>query len=243
VLPGGAATPSASIATVLTLAVHLHLHIHLFHHHHFRGPPIDYGALGLAAGASFAGLPGPGEPLLVAAGIFAAKHRLDLATVLFAAWAGAFTGGVIGWLVGWKAGRAVLTAPGPLLRLRQSAIARGDEVFARVPVVAIILAPAPVAGIHRVRPRLYLTVNFLSSVVWAVGIGLGAYYAGPPVLDVVGDLGWVLGGALVVLVVAVAGIALWRRRVRRGRAGPRDGSTGSSPPTTPRGTAPPAAQH
>jgi membrane protein DedA with SNARE-associated domain len=141
-----------------------------------------------------------------------------------------------------KAGRAVLTAPGPLLRFRQKAVRRGDEVFARVPVLAIILAPAPVAGIHRVPARLYLTVNFVSAVVWAVGIGLGSYYAGPPVLDVVNDLGWVLGSALAVLVVTVIGVAFWRRRLRRQRAEER-AATGSGPPTTSHGTVPPADPH
>src|SRR5947209_13929236 len=96
---------------VLTLAVHLHLHFH----HHFRGPPFDYGALALAAAASWVGVPGPGEPLLVAAGIFAARHQLDIGTVLVVAWVSAMLGGVCGWVVGLKAGRTVLTAPGPLL--------------------------------------------------------------------------------------------------------------------------------
>jgi membrane protein DedA with SNARE-associated domain len=229
---------------VLALAVHFHLHLHLHLRHAFRGPPIDYTALGFAAALSFIGLPGPGEPLLVAAGVFAARHRLDLGGVLFAAWAGATLGGIIGWRVGWKAGRAVLSAPGPLLRFRQGVLRRGDEVFGRMPVLAIILAPAPVAGIHQVRPRLYLTVNFLAAVVWSVGIGVGAYYAGPPVLDVVNDAGWVLGTALVVLVAAVLGGGLWqRRRRRRRREADRvaaEGATGSGPPTTSRGTAPPA---
>ncbi|HSO99796.1 MAG TPA: hypothetical protein VLP43_12650 [Solirubrobacteraceae bacterium] len=204
---------------MLTLALHVHVHVHLFAHHHFRGPPIDYGALGLAAAASFAGLPGPGEPLLVAAGIFAAQHRLDITTVLVVSWLGATLGGIAGWILGLKAGRALLTAPGPLHRLRLRALARGDEVFTRIPVLAIILAPAPVAGIHRVRARLYLPVNLAFAVVWAVGIGLGAYYVGPPVLDVVGDLGWVFGGALVVVVAAALAFGVMqRRRSRAARA-------------------------
>ena len=197
---------------VLTLAVHLHLHFH----HHFRGPPFDYGALALAAAASWVGVPGPGEPLLVAAGIFAARHQLDIGTVLVVAWVSAMLGGVCGWVVGLKAGRTVLTAPGPLLRMRLGAVKRGDEVFGRVPVLAIVLAPSWVAGIHGVRPRLFLPVNAASAVLWAVGIGLGAFLAGPAVLDVVNDLGFVLGIALVALVVGALGFGVLQRR-RRGR--------------------------
>jgi membrane protein DedA with SNARE-associated domain len=200
---------------VLTLALHVHLHVHLFAHHHFRGPPIDYGALGAAAGASWIGVPGPGEPVLVAAGIFAAQHRLDIATVIAVAWLGATVGGVGGWMIGRKAGRAVLTAQGPFLRLRLAAVRRGDEVFTRIPVVAIVLAPSWVAGIHGVRARLFLPVNAASALLWAGGIGLGAFFAGPAVLDVVNDLGWVLGGALVVAVAVALGFGVVQRRRAR----------------------------
>ena len=52
------------------------LHIHL--HHQFHGPPFDYVGLAVAAAASWIGVPGPGEPVLIAAGVLAAKHKLDL---------------------------------------------------------------------------------------------------------------------------------------------------------------------
>jgi hypothetical protein len=51
--------------------------------------------------------------------------------------------------------------------------------------------------------------------VWAVGIGLGAYYAGPPVLDVIGDVGTATAVGLGLLVLVAVGLE-WRRR-RRGR--------------------------
>ncbi len=197
---------------ILLLALILRLH------HHFRGAPIDYGALAAAAAASWIGLPGPGEPVLIAAGVFAAHHRLDIGSVLVVAFLGATAGGIAGWLVGMKAGRAVLTAPGPLLRLRSKAIARGDQVFTRAPVLAVLLAPSWIAGIHRVSSRLYLPVNALSAAAWAGGIGLGAYYVGPSVVDAVDDLGWVLVSALVVLVLAViGGSVLQQRRSKRRR--------------------------
>lgn len=186
-------------------------------HHHFHGPPLDYWAIAGAAAASWAGLPGPGEPVLIAGGIFAAQHRLDLASVLIAAWLAATGGGVAGWLVGLKGGRAIVTARGPLHKLRLKAVARGDEVFTRFPVLAILLAPSWVAGIHGVRPRLFLPVNALSAVLWACGIGLGAYFAGPPVVDVVNDLGRVTIIALVVLVLATISIEVLRRRRKRRR--------------------------
>jgi membrane protein DedA with SNARE-associated domain len=186
-------------------------------HHHFHGPPVDYAGLAAGAAASWAGVPGPGEPLLIAAGVFAAKHRLDIGEVLLIAWAGATAGGIVGWLVGMKAGRVVLTTRGPLLRLRLKALKRGDEIFERHPVVGVFLTPSWIAGIHRVRPAIYLATNAVSAVLWAVGIGLGAFYIGPDIVEVADDLGLVTGGGLALLIV-LGGVWLQlRRRRRKGR--------------------------
>jgi membrane protein DedA with SNARE-associated domain len=194
---------------VLGLAVHLHLH------HQFKGPPFDYGALALGAGASWIGLPGPGEPLLIAAGILAADHKLDITSVLLVAFAAAWTGGVAGWLVGLKVGRRLLTAPGPLRALRQRMLASGDEIFKRYVAIAIFLAPSFAAGIHRVRTPAYLWWNTFWAVLWTVGIGLGSFYAGPPIVDLVADIGWVSLGGLALLVLAVVALTLRRRRAAR----------------------------
>jgi membrane protein DedA with SNARE-associated domain len=205
------------------LALHLHLH------HEFHGPSIDYWGLAAASAASWLGIPGPGEPVLIAAGVIAAKHNLSLGSVLLTAWAGATVGGVAGWLIGIKAGRAVVTAPGPLHGMRLKVVRTGDEVFRRFPVFAIFLTPSWVAGIHRVRPAIYLPTNAAAAAVWAVGIGVGAYYLGPPVIDLVEDLGWVSVIALAVLVAVVAaGLLRRRRRARRSESRPAEGSLGST---------------
>lgn len=200
---------------VLTLAVHFHLH--LFHH---RGGAIDYVGLAGAAFLSWLIWFGPGEPAMIAAGVVAAKHRLDIAPVVFWGWIGAMFGGVVGWLIGLKAGRAVLAAPGPLYRLRMRAAKEGESAFKRVEILAIIASPPWVAGINRSRPSLYLAVNALSALVlWAAPLGIGAYYAGPPILDLFGDMGTFLS-ALFGLTVAVVVVGeLVRRRSRRLRGG------------------------
>jgi membrane protein DedA with SNARE-associated domain len=187
-------------------------------HHHFHGPPIDYAGLAAAAAASWIGVPGPGEPILIAAGVFAAKHRLDIAGVLLYAWVGAIAGGVAGWLIGMRAGRAVMRAPGPLRGARLKAIERGDEIFTRVPVVAVLLTPSWIAGIHRVRARLFVPVNAASAALWAGGIGLGAFFAGPTVVDVVDDIGWATAVAFVLLVLSGVFLEVRRRRRRREQA-------------------------
>jgi len=190
---------------------------HHHHHHRFSGSPVGYVSLAAASAASWIGLPGPGEPVLIAAGILAAKNKLDIASVLLVAWGAATGGGVGGWLVGMKFGRRLLSAKGPLHGLRQGAIARGDQVFKRYTVLAIVLTPSWIAGIHRVRSSVYLPVNTLAALAWAVGIGLGSYYVGPAVLDVVDDMGWVTGSLVIGLGAAILIAEIIRRRLRRRR--------------------------
>jgi membrane protein DedA with SNARE-associated domain len=127
---------------------------------------------------------------------------------------------VAGWALGLKAGRALVTAPGPLRSARLRALDRGREIFTRHPVLAIYATPSWVSGILRVPAPLYMTVNALTALAWAAVVGLGGYYAGPPIVDVVSDLGTVAEIALVVIVVATVGAeAIRRRRGTTGAAG------------------------
>jgi membrane protein DedA with SNARE-associated domain len=201
----------ARATPVLPVLALLHIHIHL--HHQFHGPPFDYAGLAVAAVASWAGLPGPGEPVLIAAGVLAAKHQLDITSVVFVAWVAATAGGLIGWLVGLKAGRAFVTAPGPLRAARVRAADRGEQVFKRYPVIAILLTPAWVAGINRVRGKVYHPTNVISALLWAAGLGFGSYWIGPAVLDAFDDLGLV--SIIIVVAVCAVGLAVEIRRRRR----------------------------
>jgi membrane protein DedA with SNARE-associated domain len=183
-------------------------------HLHAPGPGIDYVGVLVASAASWAGLPGPGEAALIAAAIGAAHHHLDLTAIIAVAWLGATVGGMAGWIVGIRAGRGVLTAPGPLHRLRLAVTARGDSFYARYGVVAVLFTPSWVAGIHNMRWSRYIPVNAISALVWATAIGLAAYLIGPAVTDVAADeglVGWLLIGGL----VSVAVIALLRHHFRR----------------------------
>ena len=135
--------------------------------HRAEGPAVDYYGLAAAAAASWIGVPGPGEPVLIAAGVLASRGKLDLATVLVVAWAAATAGGILGWAIGLKAGRGLLTGRGPLHGLRLRTVARGEKVFDRYAVVAVLLTPSWIAGIHRVRSTVYQPTNALG------GRGLG----------------------------------------------------------------------
>lgn len=205
-------------AGLLPGLLHIHLHVPGLHHH-FHGPPFDYAGLAVGALLSFLGLPGPGEPLLIAAGILAARHKLDIAEVILIAWAGATVGGVIGWGAGLLGGRRMLSRPGPFLPFRLRVLQRGDEIFRRHGVLAVLLAPSWSAGIHRMDARRYLVLNAFWAIVWAAGIGMAAFWVGPAVVDWVQDVGLVTGILLVVLLVsALVGGRMHIRRRARARA-------------------------
>jgi membrane protein DedA with SNARE-associated domain len=54
----------------------------------------------------------------------------------------------------------------------------------------------------------------VACAIWALLVGLGAYFAGPSITDVLGDLG--VYGLIALGVLAVAlGLASWLRRRRR----------------------------
>jgi membrane protein DedA with SNARE-associated domain len=48
--------------------------------------------------------------------------------------------------------------------------------------------------------------------VWAVGIGLAAYFVGPAIVDLVDDIGWVTVAGFVGLVCLGIGLEIMRRR-------------------------------
>jgi membrane protein DedA with SNARE-associated domain len=193
---------------VVTLAVVAALHPHA---RHSGG---DLVALFLASVASWAVLPGPGEAALIAAGISAAHHHLDLAAVLAVAWAGASAGGTLGWIVGVKGGRELLTAPGPLHRLRLALIGSGDRFYERFGLVAVLFTPSWVAGIHDMRWSRFLPANAISALAWALAVGLGAYVLGPSITDIAADAG-LAGGALLGALFVIGIVLVVRRRSRK----------------------------
>ncbi len=212
-----AISSTAAHLAVTTAVLHPHLALGASTVHHLRHESFDFAGLALAAAASWMGIPGPGEPVLIAAGVLASQHRLALVPVVLVAWLAATAGGTIGWLIGLKGGRALLTGPGPLRSVRVRAIARGEALFAGHPVIGILLTPSWIAGINRARPAIYLPINTVTAAAWAAGIGIGAYLVGPTVLDVVNDVGSVTGILLVVLVLIATGLEVRRRHLRAQR--------------------------
>ena len=159
-------------------------------------------ALFLFATLSGVGINGFGEVALLSAGVYVANHEAPIEPVILIAWLGATLGGIVGWAIGWQAGRRLLTASGPLLRLRTRMLAHSEEVYYQHPSLAIVLTPSWAAGVEKVRLRPYILLNALSALLWALPLGLGAYLLGAHVTtEFSSEIGWVVLAVVVLFIV------------------------------------------
>jgi membrane protein DedA with SNARE-associated domain len=173
-------------------------------HPHLRpqGPTLDYVALFLFAMLSGIGVNGFGEVALLGAGVYVANHKLPIEPVLLVAWLGAMLGGIVGWVMGRQAGRRLLTASGPLLHFRTKMLAHSEAVYYLHPAVAILLTPSWAAGIEKVRWRPYIPLNALSALIWALPLGLGAYFLGSHVTtEFSSEIGWIVAAVVILFVL------------------------------------------
>lgn len=173
-------------------------------HPHLRpqGPALDYVALFLFAMLSGVGINGFGEVALLSAGVYVANHKLPIEPVLLIAWLGTMLGGIIGWVIGWQAGRRLLTAPGPLLRFRAKMLEHSESVYYLRPSLAIVLTPSWAAGVEKVHWRPYIPLNALSAVLWALPLGLGAYFLGSHITtEFSHEIGWLVAAVVILFVL------------------------------------------
>ena len=186
------------------------------HVHHFHGPRgVGLDAVALAAAATWIGVAGIGEAVIIAAGIAASRGHPDIASVILFAWVGANAGGIAGWLIGRQGGRRAVLVGRWLKRPRRRLLERGDRFFENYGWLAVYLAPSWVAGINKMSAGRFLPANAVWALVWALGLGLGAYAIGPSVRDLWDDFGLI--GAIVLALVVLGGLLATRLGLRRRR--------------------------
>ena len=161
-----------------------------------------------------AGIPGPGDASLIAAGALAGDGKLNIWAVLVTAGVAWMVGSVIGFVVGARGGRPLLDHPGRFEKRRRKLLAKGDRAFGRYTFVASATLPAFVSGIFHVRFWLFLLGALTAGVFW-IGIYVGvSYFLGEEIAKLVGKAGTKLLISVIVLVVAGllirAGVSKWR---------------------------------
>ncbi|MBA3735363.1 MAG: DedA family protein [Actinobacteria bacterium] len=172
--------------------------------------------------AESAGLWLPGETALIAAGVYASKGHLSITSVIVVAAAAAISGDNIGYWIGREAGRRLIKRYSWLKRFADRAIPPAERFFDKHGGKAVFFARffgglrvtgAWMAGITRMSWWRFLFWNALGGIVWAIGVGLLAYYAGRAVADTVARYGVYGGIAVAILfVLGVGALHFWRRR-------------------------------
>ncbi len=171
-----------------------------------------------------AGVPVPGETILLAAGFFAAQGHFSLAEVITIAAVGAVLGDNTGYLVGREVGRATLVRYGRFAGLTQGRIAHMDSFFKAHGNKTILVArfitglrvfAALLAGSAHMPWRTFAVYNMLGAVLWSIAISLAGFFFGRS-WDVLEH--WIKGAGLILLgaaTVAVSTTLIIRHRKRR----------------------------
>ena len=227
--PPGSTTPpvgtATATATVPTLTEGQRIRAELAHELARVQPLLDrygYGAVALAVGAEGAGIPTPGQTLLIAAAVDAAAHpRLQIGWLLLVAFLAAALGNSVGYLIGRVGGRALLRR----LRVDPRHLARVEAAFDRWGGWLIAGARffdglrqlnGIAAGILEMPWWRFTGFNLLGAALWVGFWGLGFYYLEAHLHGILALVRrsnpWVLAGTLTVLALAL--VLLWLR-VRR----------------------------
>jgi membrane protein DedA with SNARE-associated domain len=145
------------------------------------------------------GLPLPGESLLIAVALYAARtHRLDIVLVVALAAAGAICGDQIGYVIGRSIGTRVLARWGRKIGLTGERLDLGRFLFRRYGggvvflgrfVVVLRTCAAVLAGANRMPWHSFLLWNALGGIGWAALYGFGAYALGDAAKHVRGPVG------------------------------------------------------
>lgn len=195
--------------------------------HFVRSFVTDYGywAVALMLLGENAGLPVPGETTLLVASFFAySEHKLQLGWIIVIATCAATIGDNLGFAIGYYGGRPLLERYQNFFHIRQSALTRGEKLFANYGAFTIFFArfvfglrmvAGPLAGVLRMRWRPFALFNFLGAVVWVSFIASAGYLFGRHWRTLVRTL---TRFNLAVVVVAVAlGLYLWWKQRRYAR--------------------------
>ena len=174
-----------------------------------------YAAIFVIVMLESAGIPLPGETVLVSAAAFAgSRHSLHLGYIIAAAAGGAILGDNIGFWVGREFGTMLLEKWGYLVGLDERKRKLGQYLFARHGgkivffgrFVALLRAfAALLAGTNRLPPLRFFFFNAAGGIVWATVFGTGAYILGEGIRRVAGPFGWAA-----LIVAAVCAAILWR---------------------------------
>jgi membrane protein DedA with SNARE-associated domain len=150
----------------------------------------DYGywTIAIALLLENAGIPVPGETILLFASFLAfSEQELHVPVIIATGTAAATLGDNLGYMIGRRGGRPLLERYQHIFRIRPKTIARGERLFARYGSLTIFFArfifgmriiAGPMAGVLHMEWKRFVIFNFLGAVVWVTVITMVGYFFG-----------------------------------------------------------------
>lgn len=170
-----------------------------------------------------AGIPLPGETILICASFLAYRHEhLHLQWVIVVGIVAATLGDNIGYYIGRRGGRPLLERWKSFFRVKQSDILAAESFLDRRGAIAIFLArfvagmrivAGPLAGVLRMDWKRFLLANAAGAIFWVTTISLVGYFFGSQAERISGLFN--KAGLALLAVVLLAGWWWWKRK-RRG---------------------------
>jgi membrane protein DedA with SNARE-associated domain len=186
---------------------------------------LGYPAAGLGILIESAGIPFPGEALLLAAAAWAAARHHSIVLVILFGFLGATAGANLGYYLGFKGGRPFVERFGSIFRIRPEHIARSEMFFARHGDKAILGARfvlglrtwgSMLAGMARMPFWRFQLFSALGALGWAIVIGSAGYLLGnnlPLIEAIIRGIG--IGGLTIVVLIAITLVVMrWRAAQR-----------------------------
>ena len=166
-----------------------------------------------------AGIPLPGETMLLFASFLAFEHHeLNLGLIIVVGTLACTLGDNLGYWIGNRGGRPLLHRYQKVFRVSDERIARGEKMFERFGPVTVFFArfvfgmrviAGPMAGVLRMQWRRFVLFNFLGAMTWVTMISWVGYSFGQHwqrLLQIVSRV-----NAAVFVVAAIVVLALWWR--------------------------------
>ncbi len=188
-----------------------------------RNAVVHYGywAVAVALLIENAGVPVPGETILLMASFLAySEHDLQLPWIIVVATLAATLGDNLGFALGHYGGRPLLARYQAAFRIQDRTMARGESLFAEYGAVTIFFArfvfgmrivAGPMAGVLRMSWRKFLVFNFLGAGLWVTTISGAGYLFGQHWERLVRAVQR-FDVAVVIVVLIVVGFVAWHRR-------------------------------
>ena len=164
-----------------------------------------------------AGVPLPGETILLLSGVAASTGRIDPWIAIAVGSAAAIIGDNIGYAIGRYGGRRVVLRLAHIGHIEKSlawgekffAVHGGKTVFLARWIFGLRIFGAWIAGMVHMPWRVFFFWNAAGGITWAASvIGLG-YFFGHSLHAIEKALG--VGGVIAVVTAAIVGLVFWRR--------------------------------